>query len=188
MLKRGYIILIVGAILFFSGIIISILWASSFLNAFLGKTVLLADVSIQGSSSINNTLQIDDLKHPLILQLHFENNDNDNNNGNNTAKQIGETVQDPNGKTLSQNNFSKEFSATIKPTIEGKYTLSVHNYGNASASLGGVFGPVQFINQDNQVSFSFFNGVIIGFISIVLGILTIFVGLIVAIMDRRRSP
>ena len=186
MLKRGYIILIVGAILFFSGIIISILWASSFFNAFLGKTVLLADVSIPESSSINNTLQIDDLEHPIMLQLHFENKDNNGSNGNNTAKQIMETVQDPNGKILSQNNFSKEFSATIKPTIEGKYILSVYNYGNTSANMGGVFGPFQFINQNNQVSFSFFNGVIIGIVLIVLGILTLFVGIIVAIMDRRR--
>lgn len=185
MLKRGYIILIVGAIMFFSGIIISIVWASSFFSAFLSQTVFLADISIPPSSSVNNTLQINDLEHPILLQVHFENNDGDDDN-NDTTTQIREIVLDPNGNILSQNNISKEFSTTVKPSIQGKYTLSLHNYGNVSASIGGAFGSVQFMNQNNQVSFGLFSGVIVGAILIVLGILTLLIGLIVAIMDRRK--
>jgi hypothetical protein len=159
-----------------------------FFCTFLGKTVLLADVSISPSSSINNTLQIDDLGHPILLQIHNENDDNNDNTNTSTAttKQIRETVQDPNGKILSQSNISEEFSTTINPTVQGKYLLSLYNHGNISTNIGGIFGPIQFINQNNQVSFSFFNAVIIGAILAILGILTLFVGLIVVIMDRTR--
>jgi len=52
--------------------------------------------------------------------------------------------------------------------------------------IGGVFGSVQFLNQNNQVNFNFFNGAIIGVILIIIGILTFIVGLIIAIMDRKR--
>jgi len=53
--------------------------------------------------------------------------------------------------------------------------------------IGGVFGSAQFLNQNNQVNFSFFNGAIIGAIIIIVGILTFIVGLIIAIMDRKRK-
>ena len=49
------------------------------------------------------------------------------------------------------------------------------------------YSAVQFLNQNNQVNFSFFNGAIIGAIIIIVGILTFIVGLIIAIMDRKRK-
>jgi subtilase family serine protease len=194
--------MIIGAILFFLGIIVSILWAGSFFKTLLNQGMFLADISIPSSSFNNNTLQINDIDHPIILQLHLEkdgidsekassssNNISNNNNETTTSTNnlIREVVKDPNGKVLSQSNISKEFTTSIKPTIQGLYTLSLLNSGNLPVKIGGVFGSAQFLNQNNQVNFSFFNGAIIGVILIIIGILTFIVGLIIAIMDRKRS-
>ena len=188
--------MIIGSVLFFSGMIISIIWAGSFFNTLLKQSVLLTDISIPAFTSINNTLQINDIEHPLLLQLHFEKNGNSttsflSNNTNNknkiTSDNVREIVKDPNGKILSQSNISKGFTVSIKPTIQGEYILSLHNFGDKPIKIGGLFGPAQFINQNNQVSFNFFNGVIIGDILIVIGILTFIVGIIIAIMDRKKG-
>jgi subtilase family serine protease len=193
--------MIIGAILFFSGIIVSILWAGSFFKTLLNQGMFLADISIPASSFNNNTLQINDIDHPIIIQLHLEKDRIDsenvsssssnisNNNNETTTSNIGlirEVVKDPNGKVLSQSNISKEFTTSIKPTVQGAYTLSLYNFGNLPVKIGGVFGSAQFLNQNNQVNFSFFNGAIIGVILIIIGILIFIVGLIIAIMDRKR--
>jgi subtilase family serine protease len=114
----------------------------------------------------------------------------DNNPANNNTaaaiNSIREIVKDPTGKTLSQSNISKEFTISIKPTVEGLYTLSLYNSGNLPVKIGGVFAPIQFLNQNNQVNINFFSGAIIGIVLIIIGILTFIVGLIIAILDRRK--
>ena len=132
--------MIIGAVLFFSGIIVSILWAGSFFKTLLNQGMFLADISIPASSFNNNTLQINDIDHPIIVQLHLEkdgidsekapsssNNINNNNNAKptttSTINYLKEIVKDPNGKVLSQSNVSKGFTASIKPTVQRVYIL-----------------------------------------------------------------
>jgi hypothetical protein len=167
------------------GIAISMLWAGSFFKTILNQSILLTSISIPASVFNNNTLQVNDLAHPIILQLHMEKDDNAPNNDT-AINNIRETVKDPNGKILSQSNIPKEFTASIKPTVEGLYTLSLYNSENLPIKIGGVFAPIQFLNQNNQVNFNFFIGAIIGVILIIIGILTFIVGLIIAIIDRKR--
>lgn len=177
--------MIIGAVLFFSGISISILWAGSFFKTLLNQSILLTSISIPASTFNNNTLQVNDLAHPIILQLHME-KDNNTTNNNTATNNIRETVKDPTGKILSQSNISKEFTVSIKPTVKGFYTLSLYNPGNLPVKIGGVFAPIQFLNQNNQVNLNFFSGAIIGIVLIIVGILTFIVGLIIAILDRRK--
>jgi hypothetical protein len=179
-MKTGTIVMIIGAVLFFLGIAISILWAGSFFKTILNQSILLTSISIPASTFNNNTLQVNDLDHPIILQLHM---DKDNNT---VINNIRETVIDPTGIVLSQSNISKEFTVSIKPTVEGLYTLSLYNSGDLPVKIGGVFAPIQFLNQNNQVNVNFFSGAIIGIVLIIIGILTFIVGLIIAILDRRK--
>jgi hypothetical protein len=65
MLRGGYIIMIIGAILFFSGIIVSILWAGSFFKTLLNQGMSLADIFIPASYFNNNTLILD-----FPIQIH----------------------------------------------------------------------------------------------------------------------
>src|SRR5690348_14069469 len=157
-MKTGTIVMIIGAVLFFLGIAISILWTGSFFKTILNQSILITSISIPASTFNNNTLQVNDLDHPIILQLHIE---KDNNTAA-TINNIRETVKDPTGKVLSQSNISKEFTLSIKPTVEGLYTLSLHNSGDLPVKIDGVFAPIQFLNQNNQVNVNFFSDAIIG--------------------------
>ena len=53
MLQRGYIILIIGAALLISGIVISALWAGSFAGTFMRENTILSGVSIRPAGSVN---------------------------------------------------------------------------------------------------------------------------------------
>jgi hypothetical protein len=72
MLQRGYIILIIGAALLISGIVISALWAGSFASSFLRQGIILSDVTVPPSGSASNRIRVTDISHPVALQVHFE--------------------------------------------------------------------------------------------------------------------
>jgi hypothetical protein len=61
---------------------------------------------------------------------------NDNATTTSTTGHIIEIVKDPNDKVLSQSNISKGFTASIKPTVQGVYILSLYNFGNLPVKIG----------------------------------------------------
>ena len=74
MVQRGYIILIVGAVLLISGIVISILWAGSFAGTIIRENTILSGVSIRPAGSINAYNQVIDTTRPISLAIHVERN------------------------------------------------------------------------------------------------------------------
>ena len=76
MLQRGYIILIIGAALLISGIIISALWAGSFAGTFIRENTILSGVPIRPSTSVSTFIQITDISRPVSLAINVE-RDND---------------------------------------------------------------------------------------------------------------
>jgi hypothetical protein len=78
MLQRSYIILIIGAALLISGIIISALWAGSFGARFLRENTILSGVLIRPAALVNTTFQVTDTSKPVSLAIHVERNNNNN--------------------------------------------------------------------------------------------------------------
>jgi hypothetical protein len=192
MLQRGYIILIIGTALLISGIVASVYWAGSFASSFLRQGVILNDVAIPPSGSANNTIQVTDISHPIALQIHFESHSSNNGLANtatttNNNTSLREIVRDSTGKILSQNDLSKQFFTTFKPTFPGTYTLIISNLGSNPIKVGALFGSATFVNENNQVNINLFTGVIAGLILIVIGIITLIVGIIIVILDRRKG-
>ena len=72
--KRGYIILIIGAVLLISGIVISILWAGSFAGTIIRENTVLSGVSIKPAGSVNASTQVIDTSRPVSLAIHVERN------------------------------------------------------------------------------------------------------------------
>ena len=183
MLQRGYIVLIVGAVLFISGAVISIFWAGSFVTSFLHQGVILSNVAVAPSSTGSYTIQVNDISHPIALQTRIESSSTTG-----QAANLREVVKDSNGKVLSQNDFSKQFFTTFKPTVPGAYTLLISNLGSAPVRIGALFGSASFVNDGNrQVNINFFSGVIAGIILVIIGIITIIAGIIILILDRRKG-
>jgi hypothetical protein len=193
MLQRGYIILIIGAALLISGIVISALWAGSFASSFLRQGIILSDVAVLPSRSASNAIRVTDISHPIALQIHFESSNIGSQDGQvsntTTSNNIGlrEVVKDPVGKILSQNTFSKQFFTTFKPTTQGIYTLVISNLGSNPVKVGALFGPATFVNENNQININLFGEIIAGIALVVIGIITLIAGIIILILDRRKG-
>ena len=72
MIQRGYIVLIIGGVLFVAGIIIGAVWAIPFASTFLQENTLINQVSIEPGKSVEATTQITDVSRPITIAIHIE--------------------------------------------------------------------------------------------------------------------
>ena len=174
MLKRGYIILIAGGALVVAGIVISAAWAGPFVGQFMQENSFIDQAAVGPSETINATLQVNDISRPIAAGLHIE--------PESANVILRETVRDPGGRVVNTNEFSKEFFTTFKVNSTGKFTLTVSNQGTSPVNVDVLFGyiPFGFVRENNQVDLSPLNGIIIGVISLIVGIVFV-------IIDRRRE-
>ena len=189
MLQISYIILIIGAALLISGIIISALWAGSFAARFMSENTILSGVSIRPAALVNTTIQVTDMSKPVSLAIHVERNNNTSGTGqgqipNNTLR---ETVRNSNGLVMTSNEFTKQFFTTFKPDVTGKYTITIRNLGNTPVSIGVLVGNLPFVGANNQVNINFFGGIMAGIFLIIAGIIVLIAGVIVLALDRRKG-
>jgi len=185
MVQRGYIILIVGAVLLISGIVISALWAVPFAGTIIRENTILSGVSIRPAGSVNASTQVIDTSRPVSLAIHVERN-NSSTGGEIPNSILRETVRNPNGVMMTSNEFTKQIFITFKPDITGKYTITIYNLGNSPVSIGVLAGNLPFIGANNKVNFSSLSGIIVGAILTVAGIIILIAGIIVVILDRRK--
>src|ERR1051325_10024451 len=191
MLQRSYIILIVGAVLLISGIIISAVWAESFATKFMRENTLLNGVLIRPADLVNTTFQVTDTSRPVSLAIHIERNNN-NTSGTGQEQQIPnntlrETVRNPNGLVMTSNEFSNQFFTTFKPDMTGKYTITISNLGNTPVSIGTLVGNLPFVGANNQVNVNFFGGIIAGIFLTIAGIIVLIGGVVVLALNRRKG-
>lgn len=184
MLKRSYVVLIAGSVLLIIGIIIVWAWMISFADQVLHENKIF-DATIRPSDYGYLKLQINDTGrsislvipppiYPALHNLHLEN--------------IIIVVKDPNHRIVILNQPNNLTNIMFKPNITGEYTLYILNRDSNSTSLYGViFGYPPFIDEHNNLNFNLFNVIIVGTLLITLGIITIIVGIIYAILKRRRN-
>ena len=189
-MQRGYIILILGAVLLISGIITSALWAGSFASRFLRESTIMSGVSIRPAAFVNTSIPVIDPSRPISLAIHVERNNTSGSQGggggqipNNTLR---ETVRNPNGLVMTSNEFRKQFFTTFKPDMTGKYTISINNLGNTPVSIGVLVGNLPFVGANNQVNINFLGGIIAGIFLIIAGIIVLIAGVILLALDRRK--
>jgi len=176
-MQRGYIILIAGAVLLISGIVISIFWAGSFAGTIIRENTILSGVSIRSAGSVNASTQVIDTSRPVSLAIHVERN-NSTTGGEIPNNILRETVRNPNGVIMTSNEFTKQIFTTFKPDVTGKYTVTIYNLGDSRVSIGVLAGNLPFIGA--------LSGIIVGIILTIAGIIVLIAGVIVLILDRRR--
>jgi hypothetical protein len=187
-MQRGYIILIVGAALLISGIVMSALWAVPFAGNILRESIILSGASIRSGDSVNASTQVTDTSRPISLAIRVE-------HSNGTAAVAGqipnnnlrETVRNPNGIIMASNDFTGRFFSTFKPDIAGKYTVTIYNLGRTPVSVGVLVGNLPFVSTNNQVNLNSLSGIIAGSVLIVAGIIILIAGIIVLALDRRKT-
>jgi hypothetical protein len=166
MLQRGYIILIAGAVLVVTGIILTAVYGIGLAGLVLSESIILNIVSINQSASANRTLQITDTERPILIALHVD-TDKDGDEIQTQSQQasnvaiIGE-VRNPGGVVINKNQFNSgsdnnkndddELFTTFKPDVQGEYTLIITNLGSNPVKVGGIFGYLPIIGNNNQVN------------------------------------
>jgi hypothetical protein len=210
MLQRGYIILIIGAALVVAGIALTVVYGSSLASLVLRESIILSNVPINPSTSENRTLQITNTEHTLAIALHGKTAGSDSTQTPPPQQQqasnvsiIREEIRDPSGFVVNKNQFNSRSSndnfnnnnnsnenedlfTTFKPDVQGQYTLIITNMGPLPVKVGGIFGYIPIIGNDNQLNLEPLNGIIAGVILFIIGIITLIVGVIIAVLDRRR--
>jgi hypothetical protein len=184
-MQRGYIVLMVGAALLISGIVVSALWAVPFAGKVIRESTILSGASIKSGGLVNATTQVTETLRPVSLAIHVERN-------NGTAEQIPnnnlrETVLNPSGIIMTSNEFTGAFFTTFKPDIPGKYTVTIYNLGHTPVSVGVLVGNLPFVGSNNQVNLNSLSGIIVGVILSITGIIVLIAGIIVLVLDRRRT-
>ncbi|MGB7882621.1 MAG: hypothetical protein WBL44_07835 [Nitrososphaeraceae archaeon] len=192
MLKRGYLILIVGAALFIIGIILTATYGMSIVSLTLSENIILADVSISPSKSINHTIEISDTERPVSLVLHIESELNDDTNFETPSEPLVEQIViNPNGFKVNQNqigrNGQSDLFTSFRPQTDGIYTLTLSNLGTDQVKVQGIFGYLPITEDDGQVNLAPFTGVLAGAALFIIGIITLIAGTIFTILDRRRE-
>lgn len=190
MLKRGYLILIIGAALVTIGIIITAAYGMGIASVILSESVILTDVLVDPSESLNHTLSITNIERPVAILLYVE--PATTNNGINTnSPTVEQKVIDPRGFTINRNQFGgeaqSELLTSFEPESDGIYTLFIHNPGTEQIRVGGLFGYLPITENNGEVSLAPVTGLLAGAILFIIGIITLIAGTITVILDRRRD-
>jgi hypothetical protein len=100
MLKRGYIILVVGAALVVIGISLTAAYGIGIASIILNESIILSDVLVNSSSSVNRTLDITNIERPVSIALRAETNTGSDNSV------VEQTIINPEGFVINKNEFS----------------------------------------------------------------------------------
>jgi hypothetical protein len=190
MIRRGYIILIIGGVLFVAGIIIAAVWAIPFASTFLQGNTLINQVSIEPGRLVQATTEVTDLSRPVTVAIHVQTPEG--------VVRLIETVKDPSGTVVSNNEFSANLFTTFQPQNTGNHILNITNAGVAPVTIDAMFGYMPFITaasppsgQGGQplpgVDLSSLSLVIVGGVITAIGFFTIIAGIVIVVIDSRKG-
>ena len=190
MIGRGYIVLITGGVLFVAGIIIVAVWAIPFASTFLQGNTLINQVSIEPGRLIQATREVTDPSRPVTVAIHVQTPQG--------VVRLIETVKDPSGIIVSNNEFSANLFTTFQPQNTGDHILNITNAGGAPVTIDAMFGYIPFITaastpseQGGQplpgVDLSSLSLVIVGGVLTTIGFFTIIAGIVIVVIDSRKG-
>jgi hypothetical protein len=103
----------------------------------------LNSVTITPGGSANASRQINDTARFIGVVIHVESNSSNAMQTQGLSNvTLKESVRNPNGIIMSNNNFTEQFLTTFKPDIAGKYTLRIYNLGDRPVSLGALLNNI----------------------------------------------
>jgi hypothetical protein len=108
-----------------------------------------------------------------------------------------ETVKDPSGTVVSNNEFSANLFTTFQPQTTGNHVLNITNAGAGSVAIDATFGYMPFImapasNSDEGgqpvpgVDLSSLSVIITGGVLTAIGFFTIIAGIVIVVIDSRK--
>ena len=223
MIQRGLIILIAGEALFIIGVILAIVWGVQFADTVASafqfeRATLINRVSIEPGSSVEAaTTQVTDISKPITVAIHIQRlgDREESAEGDGLQERLQqqqlqlpreqrearliETVIDPSGTVVSNNEFSANLFTTFQPQNTGEHILNITNAGANNVTIYGIFGHMPVLTAAStfaegggrpelfDISLSTFSLVIAGGILMVIGFITIITGTMIAVIDSRKG-
>ena len=176
-MKRSYVILIAGAVIFITGIAIFLLYANSYVDPFLNENTIVSNSPIQPGQSINISRETVKAGRSLSLVISSEPFD----------VSLSAETNDPKGIIVYSNKFSGRLLTTIKPEISGKYISKITNLGTEPVTIDAVVGQLPVIDENDQTRLNVLREILGGIIAVVIGIIVLIAGGIIFLVDRRKS-
>jgi hypothetical protein len=189
-----------SAVLVVTGIALTAVCGSNLGSLVLRESIILSNVRTNPSTSENRMLQVTNTERTVAIALHVETAGDDSTQRQEQASSmsiIGEEVRNPSGVVINKNQFNsssngnfnnndenEDLFTTFKPDVQGQYTLIITNLGPLPVKVGGMFGYIPIIGNDNQLNLEPLSGIIAGVILFIVGIITLIVGAIIAVLDR----
>jgi hypothetical protein len=127
MLKRGYMILIGGALLFVIGVTMTIVYSVGMVGTLLDETTILNNIEIEPSGSVNHTLEIESAGRPVSVALHMEpiadSNIDTSNPSLSQRSTLDQLVISPDGVVINKNQLGestqRDLLTSFMPQIKG---------------------------------------------------------------------
>jgi hypothetical protein len=179
----------------------SSVYASNLGSLILRESIILNNIPINPSTSENKTLQVTNTERTVAIALHVETavaaDSTQRQEQASSMSIIREEVRNPSGVVINKNQFNsssngnftnndenEDLFTTFKPDMQGQYTLIITNFGPLPIKVGGMFGYIPIIGNDNQLNLEPLSGIIAGVILFIVGIIILLVGAIIAVLDR----
>jgi hypothetical protein len=176
-------------------------YASNLGSLILRESIILNNIPINPSTSENKTLQVTNTERTVAIALHVETavaaDSTQRQEQASSMSIIREEVRNPSGVVINKNQFNsssngnftnndenEDLFTTFKPDMQGQYTLIITNFGPLPIKVGGMFGYIPIIGNDNQLNLEPLSGIIAGVILFIVGIIILLVGAIIAVLDR----
>jgi hypothetical protein len=175
-LHLNYILLIIGLVMFFGGIII--LAVSSF---FVPDPLHTVNTRYNGNISQNQhgEIMLMDVQKRKNISLYILNEPRDTT--------LNAKIINPRNILVTDQNFSNKFYTNFIPSVDGNYTATITNLNRTSTSIDVLFASsVLFYNNGDPKIFEIYL-IMIGVILLVAGTGTAIVGSIMAILRKYKS-
>jgi hypothetical protein len=175
-LKRGYIVVIAGAVIFVIGIVVTVAWALPIADQIRREAAVLQGEQVNPGESESLSLRVTDTSRPLSVVVTSANPD----------VQLQAILETPDGKTALNSTFAKNTILTADPEVAGTYKLTVTNVDQSGTSVDVVFGHLPGVEENNQVAFEAYGGALAGFGMIIAGIIVMIGGGVLVVIEKRR--
>ena len=173
-LKRGYYVLVGGAVVFAIGIALTWIWALPLAQQLDKDTSITQGTKLASNESQTMSLDVQDPSKKLSIVI----------NANNDAK-LTAVLTDPAGTKYIDTPFVKAVTLSANPTVPGVYRLEITNIGSEPTEIDAIFGHLPGTGSD-RVNAEMFSGIIAGIGIIIAGIIVMIVGIVIVVVDRKK--
>lgn len=178
-MKRGHIVLLAGTGSFITGILIFVVFAElrAATDPLMAEDIVEVNRTVGPSQSVQILGRGTNIQSNFSLIVSSEPSD----------VILRAQIKDPNGKTISINEFRNQFFGSFKPESTGDYATIISNKGTKPATVEAILSQIPVFAENDENQLNLLKGVLVGIILGIIGVLFLVGGGAILIIDKRKS-